>query len=366
MHSNFNDLAIILTWPDATIRGDEQWMMFFKKIGLVKNLNFKVGHTGIILVNPDDGMLLFYDFGRYITPRGYGRARSQLSDPLVAINIKAILNNGKIDNIEDIIIFLETLKPAMYGEGKLLFTIVEGINYKLAKAYGDHCVLQGTYPYGALAKNNNNCSRFITRMLMKASKRFHHLHSINFPETLKSSPISNLINAVPDRKIYSYTPEEGIVAKKMNRFQSLWFLIKQLGDNVFKHKAALLPDDRIIGAMQYHTKPTTVPSDALYLGGVGDGAWYTIHAYSNEHLLIKRYTSTGILEYIAVGEATQQFDVNTKFDITYDSHKLFTHVIQNNIKICISHIEQLQLTNTKLKNVAIAQINASLLASCHY
>ncbi|WP_039052928.1 DUF6695 family protein [Sphingobacterium sp. T2] len=81
MKINYQDFAIILTWPDATIRGDEKWMMFFKKIGLVKNLNFKVGHTGIVIVNRQTGEMLFYDFGRYITPRGYGRARSQIFRP---------------------------------------------------------------------------------------------------------------------------------------------------------------------------------------------------------------------------------------------------------------------------------------------
>jgi len=64
------DPALILAWPDATIRGDEAWMMFFKKIGLVKNLNFKVGHTGIILIERATGELHFYDFGRYIAPPG--------------------------------------------------------------------------------------------------------------------------------------------------------------------------------------------------------------------------------------------------------------------------------------------------------
>ncbi|UZJ65769.1 hypothetical protein OKW96_06270 [Sphingobacterium sp. KU25419] len=80
--TTYHDFALILSWPDATIRGDEKWMMFFKKIGIVKNLNFKVGHTGVVLISAKTGELLYYDFGRYISPRGYGRARSKDSDPL--------------------------------------------------------------------------------------------------------------------------------------------------------------------------------------------------------------------------------------------------------------------------------------------
>ena len=339
--STHKDFAIILAWPDATIRGDEKWMMFFKKIGIVKNLNFKVGHTGIIIVNSTTGEILFYDFGRYITPRGYGRARSKNSDPLLNINLKAKIKNNEIANIDKIIDICEKMKPFMYGEGKLFFSIVKGIDFQLAQQYGDACVEEGTYPYGALAKNNNNCSRFITRMLRISHPRYSWHHCINLPETIKSSPVSNLVNAVEDRMIFSFCTQEGIKKFKMNRFQSLWFLIKQLGENVKRKKAELLPDDKIIGAMNYNSKPITVPKDAVYLGGVGDGAWYSVNAHDSDHYIIKRFTSHGILEYVVIGKPEKQFDINQKWTITYDSHLLFTHIIQNNEKIKIIHSKQL-------------------------
>lgn len=352
MKINYQDFAIILTWPDATIRGDEKWMMFFKKIGLVKNLNFKVGHTGIVIVNRQTGEMLFYDFGRYITPRGYGRARSKFSDPLLDINLKAKIENNTIVNLEEIVQLFEEMKSAMYGDGRLFFSIVHGINFNLAKAYGDEWVEQGTYPYGAVAKNNNNCSRFITRMLMKSSRKFHFWHYINFPETIKCSPVSNLVNAVDDRIIYSYTPEEGLKRFKMNRFQSFLFLLKQLGDNISSAKASQLPDDLIIGGMTYRSKPITIPKDAHYLGGVGDGAWYTISPSENENqFIIKRFTSSGKLEYIVRGETTEPFSLNEPWEITYDSHLLFTHVRQHGRKIRINHLERLESPKYDFENI---------------
>jgi len=342
MNNSFKDYAIILTWPDATIRGDEKWMMFFKKIGIVKNLNFKVGHTGIIIINHLDGFMRFYDFGRYITPRGYGRARSSSSDPLLRIDIKAVIKNKNILNIDTIIAYLESIKGALYGHGKLYFSIVHGINFNSAQSYGDACVVQGTYPYGAIAKNNNNCSRFITRMLLKASSKFHFWHSINFPETIKSSPISNLVNVVSDRIIYSYTPKEKIVKFKMTRFQSFWFLLKQLGDNVSTHKSKYLPTDQSIGAMQYKEKPSSLPDVATYLGGVGDGAWYYYEIMDNNQILIQRFTTNGELEYTVIGMAPPQLDLHKKFKITYDSHLLFTHIVQGKQRIKIKHIKHLE------------------------
>lgn len=345
MSISFNDFAIILSWPDATIRGDEQWMMFFKKIGIVKNLNFKVGHTGIIIIDHLSGKMRFYDFGRYVTPRGHGRARSEQSDPLLKIDFIAEIKNKKIHNIEDIVKYLEDIKPVMYGEGRLYFSIVDGINFHQAKEYGDQCVIQGTYPYGAIAKNNNNCSRFITRMLIKASEKYHFWHAINLPETIKSSPISNLVNSSTNRIIYSFSPEEGIQSFKMNRFQSLWFLLKQLRDNVFSQKAASLPNDQIIGAIKYNSKPINIPKSATYLGGVGDGAWYHIERLKNNQFTIQRFTSSGRLEYTVIGESLIPIPDNSDFKVTYDSNFLFTHISVDNRKIKIKHTKQILATD---------------------
>ncbi|SJN42513.1 DUF6695 family protein [Sphingobacterium sp. JB170] len=348
---HFKDLAIILTWPEATIRGDEKWMMFFKKIGLVKNLNFKVGHTGIVIIKRQTGEMQFYDFGRYIAPRGYGRARSKYSDPNLEITLKAAISNDNIKNLPEIIEHFEELKSAMYGEGILYFSIVHGINFEQAETYGDDCVRQGTFPYGAVARNNNNCSRFITRMLIRSSKKYTWRHSINFPESIKASPISNVVNAVNDRMIYSYTPEQGLKHFRMNRWQSFGFLCKKLGDNISQQKAALLPDDIIIGQMNFKSKPITIPKDAFYLGGVGDGAWFTVQQAPDQKVLVKRFTSKGTLEYAALGESMEPIDFTKPFNVVYDSHLLHTHITQEGRKIRINHTQKLSNEEYQYKDL---------------
>ncbi|MEJ5055430.1 DUF6695 family protein [Sphingobacterium sp. MYb382] len=337
----YEDFAIILTWPDATIRGDEKWMMFFKKIGLVKNLNFKVGHTGVVIVKRKTGEMLFYDFGRYITPRGYGRARSKFSDPRLNISMKAKIEHDEIANLSDIIHHFEQLKDAMYGDGILYFSIATSINFEQAKLYGDDCVAQGTYPYGAFARNNNNCSRFITRMLIRASEKYTRLHRINFPETIKASPISNVVNVNEDRMIFSFCPKIGLQRFRMNRWQSFFFLLKKLGDNMWSSKASLLPEDESIGCMEYASKPISVPKGAHYLGGVGDGAWFYVSAGMDELLVIKRFTSKGDLEYTTLGSPIEPIDLTSPFKVDYDSHLLFTHIRQNGRKIRVNHVRQL-------------------------
>ncbi|SJN26730.1 hypothetical protein FM107_05040 [Sphingobacterium sp. JB170] len=56
------DKSRFLWTPDETALGDEKWMAFFKQIGIVKNLHFKVGHAAILLIERNSGKILYYDF----------------------------------------------------------------------------------------------------------------------------------------------------------------------------------------------------------------------------------------------------------------------------------------------------------------
>lgn len=337
----YPDFALILSWPDATIRGDEKWMMFFKKIGIVKNLNFKVGHTGVVIISSKTGDLFYYDFGRYISPRGYGRTRSKESDPLLSISIKATFKKGEISNLEAIVAHFENMKPAMQGSGELFFSIVKGLNFDHAKAFADKWVQKGSYPYGAVAKGNNNCSRFITRLLFASSRQFCWSHPINFPETIKASPISNIVNSAENKMIYRYSPEYGLQNFRMSRVQSLLFLIKKLSENVYSKQAALLPEDISIGSMLSKHKPLHIPESSQYLGGVGEGAWFDLSLLRNNQLLIQRFTIIGTFEYAIIGEIEERITCLQDLKITYDSHLQMTHVLYKQRKIKINHLHHI-------------------------
>ena len=138
----------------------------------------------------------------------------------------------------------------------------------------------------------------------------------------------------------------------MNRWQSFLFLIKQLGDNVYTSRASLLPNDLIIGAVEYGSKPISVPTHAKYLGGVGDGAWYALEDKQNGQLEISRYNTKGQIEYVVLGEPSQPIDLHEEWEIAYDSHLLFTHIMQQGKKIKIDHLEVLPLESYRVKSLA--------------
>lgn len=235
------------------------------------------------------------------------------------------------------------MKMAMQGSGELYFSIVKGLNFTQAKTFADKWVEIGSYPYGAVAKGNNNCSRFITRLLFAASKEFHWSHPINFPETIKASPISNIVNSAENKMIYSYSSQYGLQKFRMSRVQSLLFLIKKLSENVYSKQAALLPEDISIGGMLHKHKPIDIPESAQYLGGVGEGAWFDFTLLKSNQLLIQRFTITGILEYAIIGEAEEKLMSTANIKITYDSHLLVTHILQNEKKIKIRHLQHISM-----------------------
>src|SRR5690606_37212384 len=140
-------ISIVIAWPDTTARGDDRWYSVLKNIGLVKNLNFKVGHAAIVLIDKDTGILYYYDFGRYIAPRGMGRARSCDTDPKLLLTTRAHIKDGNIQNLEEILLEMDVKKEATHGKGPMYFSITDHIDFRKSKKEADKWVLIGSTPY---------------------------------------------------------------------------------------------------------------------------------------------------------------------------------------------------------------------------
>ena len=41
---------------------------------------YKVGHSAIVLINPNQLKCHYFDFGRYHAPKNYGRVRDEITD----------------------------------------------------------------------------------------------------------------------------------------------------------------------------------------------------------------------------------------------------------------------------------------------
>src|SRR5690606_8116479 len=335
MHT-FTDIAIPISWPDKTALGDEKWMIFLKQIGLVKNLHFKVGHAALLLIERNSGNTRYFDFGRYLSPRGYGRARSTLFDPRLEIITKAVITpQDEIQNIEEILRELCKKEEATHGGGRTVFSICKKVSFSKCVAYAEKLVAEGPILYGALAKNNNSCSRFVAQVVtegMDADDK--RRRKILYPECLKASPMSNVVNAAPNEEVFCY--EQGILKQwKMKRKDSLLFQFGLLKDNFTKKGSQNLASDQIPGMISAPPCPPLVPPHAQWIGGIGEGAWFRLEQLQGENIfVIYKYAVSGNLEYKIQTTCIQNFDINRPYTFTFNFlHSSYSILQDDNLYI---------------------------------
>lgn len=323
----FSDVAIPIAWPDQTARGDEKWMWLLKKAGVVKNLNFRVGHAAIVLVEQSTGQVRYYDFGRYITPRGLGRARSAASDPRLTLATKGIIDDhGQLLNFEEILQELKSMEYATHGHGRLLCSISQGISFQAGAAYAEKLVQEGPIRYGALARKCNSCSRYVAQILAKAmDPKDPRISAIMYPEFVKASPTSNVINAVTDQQVFCYH-NHVLDGWTMGRSASLRFQINLLRDNFTRAGASRLGDDSKVGHTLQPVRAAPIPAEAQWLGGIGEGRWFLLEKDVNGYT-ITRFDVDGRIEYRVRCQPDRTVDPSLPTTFTFDVHAQ-KHVLQ--------------------------------------
>jgi len=351
MTKDFHDFAIPLAWPDVTAYGDEKWMSFLKRCGLVKNLNFKVGHAAILLVSQRTGEVTYYDFGRYVCPRGFGRARSKDFDPRLTIQTSAIFDPSysTITNIKEILRDFTTIEHATHGGGRLLFSIVSDVDHELATAYAKDLCSMGPIPYGALAAGNNSCSRFVAQMLkagMQPTDR--RIRKICIPETIFPSPTSNIVNTHQNKQIYCY--EDGqLTSWNMDRTQSLTFQWRLLRENLNSRSASTLGCDLTKGHLEMPLRPPNVPIDAQWLGGIGEGMWFHLAACTvqDAQYIMSSYSYTGEnINQVWTSCPQQRFIINAPFEVLTQMDGTYFTLLQDNQKFLFKKIAHTHLNQS--------------------
>jgi hypothetical protein len=313
-----NGVAIALAWPHTTARGDEHWCSVLKTLGIVKNLNFRVGHAAIILINQSDSIVRYYDFGRYITPRGYGRTRSMHTDPKLTFKTRAIWNNyGQIANLQDILLELESKAEATHGKGPILSAVNYKLDINLCIKRAEMHVQAGIVPYGALAPGNNSCSRFVWSVLKTGSSRL--LQKIYFHETIMPSPSSNVVAIAENNQVVWF--ENGkLTTLKLGRVSGFRFFIEQLSHNFISEKASLLPDDHL----DHASKPLPPTNrDAKYynwLFGLGESAWFLLSSFENRMLTLQKIDINGQFEYTQTFELPSGISEISSLSIEYGTN----------------------------------------------
>jgi hypothetical protein len=202
-----NDFIIALAWPEGMVASTDVWYdKFFAKKG-----KYRVGHSAVVLVERFSGELHYFDFGRYHTPKGFGRVRNKDTDHDVCIQISAEIESSKIVNIKDILVEIKN-NTAFHGEGTLYASILNDVSFHKAYEYAKKIQNKGSVLYGPFVYSGTNCSRFVASVMRSSSPTFIKNARLKLPFCISPSPKRNV--GIANANFYKVA---GNLVKKVKR-----------------------------------------------------------------------------------------------------------------------------------------------------
>lgn len=323
LSTNKNAAVIPLAWPEMTARGQEKIWLILRKLRVVKNINFKVGHAAMVVAL--DSQFHYYDFGRYITPMGYGRTRSAETDPKLTLHTKPKWSNdGKLTNLEELCAELESIKHATHGDGPLFASINHETNPIELFRFIHSIINRGYLRYNALIRSHSNCARFVAQAILAGwTKNSIYRKRFFIPVTLAPTPYFNVLAASENGQFIIWQNGEG------NYFSNkIWHSLKELLskslESFTSKSASELPSDILPG--QYfppNSKPNNLNSDVLFLGGIGEAAWHHVEIIGEDKVKMTRFFNSGEFEFEAEYSVSNEWIEklnNSNALLTHDTH----------------------------------------------
>ena len=314
---------VALSWPDTKIRNASSWYDGLMSImGICKDGYYSVGHAALLLIDYRTGKIRYFDFGRYHTPFGYGRVRDEQSDPELTINTRAEVVEGNIINIKDILLELQDNRST-HGDGKVVCSITDGIDYDLAIASSKSIHGRGAVPYGPFQFTGSNCSRFVAR-----------IYKAGFTSYLKKRRISNWY-------LYFHTPTSNIIFThtRENVFivEQGEFRVEESMMDIYKNTSKVSKETKI----EKTPKKIKLPESVFCLSGTGGDTYFQLDKTNKNHLFrVRRYSEYGELEIDDIFQLQNiGFDINKPYGFDYISNGIEVKIKQDKKVFVLKNIK---------------------------
>jgi hypothetical protein len=79
------------------------------------------------------------------------------------------------------------------------------------------------------------------------------------------------------------------------------------------------PDDSILGSIEEPQRPASIPKTAIWLGGLGEGAWFNILKIDSYSFEGTKFNEEGGMEYQGI-YANPDIELPSQITVTYASH----------------------------------------------
>lgn len=316
--SSSDGVIIVLAYPEEMVSMIPAWYgRPLKWIGLVKNGKICAGHSAMMLLHKRTKEIHYADFGRYITPFGYGRTRMRETDPDVDFDFDfQIDSNGLISNKYEVLFHIYNSPKKTHGGPVMYASFHEDIDYEACRNYIEIMNRKGSIIYDPFKKNASNCSRFVYDSILSGMKTRKEKQKLIRKSVLTPSPLGNVFHGSTSDSFVINHGKLDIVNNK-----NLLTVIKHL----YKHS----------------TSETTTPQytplvDMQRLTGVGDESYYRITDLSESSKGIYRMSRTTIhgeeiYNHLFKVE-DDSFNHNNPFTYIHDCNSLWMSIEQNGKK----------------------------------
>ncbi|MBP2834072.1 hypothetical protein J8281_17885 [Aquimarina sp. U1-2] len=326
----YSGKIISLAFPDTFVQhSEESSTKILLAFGLGRHNYIKAGHAAFVLIENASGHAAYYDFGRYITPPGYGRVRSATTDVELEIPFKAIFTEDMaLSNIEKFLLWLEAHPEKTHGSGRLVASVCDYIDYKKAKDYITSIQKKGSIPYKAFGKEGSNCSRIVTDTILASTDH----NKIRIPllrnKLFTPSPLGNVEKSALFNPIYQ------VYNKKLSVYSG-----SVLKENLTNYFDKNIPSTIVENIDQ----PKEFLQNAQFLSGTGSSAYFTLDATQEKQIVkITRYTQYGVQDFKGFFRVENaSFDASKAFRFVYDSNCQYCHVAQKGQKIRMDLVKRL-------------------------
>ncbi len=269
---NHSGFAIALAWPQTYCKEPGSWYdPVTRWMGINRNNYYKAGHAALVLVDRENEICHYFDFGRYHAPFQYGRVRSAETDhDLVLTTRPEISPDGEsILNFYAILGELQN-NPACHGEGAL-HASYSRINFGAAIKKARRMQAESPIPYGPFIAGGSNCSRFVNSVIIAGRPGWRESVQLQYFIPLTPTPLNNV--------------------------RSL--LHKEVMPPL-RNSAIFQPVRPLSRGERYSTLPQPgrhpgIPENAQWLSGEGAGSWFYFIP-EQDFLRVNRYAPDGTLE----------------------------------------------------------------------
>lgn len=319
---NNTAFVLALAYPDTIVSHAEEWYSpYLRYIGIGNKTSVRAGHAALVLINKETKALEYYDFGRYITPKPYGRVRSSQTDNELNFGLKAEIKNDSIVNLDAILRVLATNPELTHGKGRLLASVCNVIDYELAKSFISKMENYECVNYAAFKKKASNCARFITDTLIASITDLKIKKALEKSKWFTPSTVGNVIIANTGDFVFEVS-DKGVISKFIGsqKSENLKCFLDRLKDYKPKYEGSLKP-----------LKPKGLHKNAQWLSGIGAGAWYEVYKTEvKAEYRYKRISPHGNIDCDALFIVEDaNFDFEKPYEIIYNSNCHFFHVKQN-------------------------------------